>query len=142
MLTRQLPEVPSVTVRPFTFAASIAARSSLPTNQKKTPNAGHVHQGQDHQGHNQNTAFEKQSAGKYTCPMHPEVQSDKPSDCPKCGMALELSRPAVQKQKVIYTCPMHPEIEQEGPGQCPICGMGLEPKTVQTGCGGRRFGTP
>lgn len=24
----------------------------------------------------------------YTCPMHPEVQSKKPGDCPKCGMAL------------------------------------------------------
>jgi len=26
----------------------------------------------------------------YTCPMHPEVQRDRPGDCPKCGMALEL----------------------------------------------------
>ncbi|PST18136.1 copper-translocating P-type ATPase [Rhizobium sp. JAB6] len=25
----------------------------------------------------------------YTCPMHPEVISDHPGDCPKCGMALE-----------------------------------------------------
>jgi len=33
---------------------------------------------------------EKMPTGtKYTCPMHPEVIRDKPSDCPKCGMALE-----------------------------------------------------
>ena len=26
----------------------------------------------------------------YTCPMHPEVISDKPGKCPQCGMDLEL----------------------------------------------------
>jgi hypothetical protein len=26
---------------------------------------------------------------KYTCPMHPEVISDKPGKCPKCEMPLE-----------------------------------------------------
>ncbi|NII26342.1 hypothetical protein HB364_14720 [Pseudoflavitalea sp. X16] len=25
---------------------------------------------------------------KYTCPMHPEVLSDQPGICPKCGMEL------------------------------------------------------
>jgi len=31
----------------------------------------------------------------YTCPMHPDVRSDRPGACPKCGMALEpvVSRP-------------------------------------------------
>jgi rubrerythrin len=28
----------------------------------------------------------------YTCPMHPEVQSDKPGKCPKCGMNLEIKK--------------------------------------------------
>ena len=27
--------------------------------------------------------------GKFTCPMHPEVQADEPGACPICGMALE-----------------------------------------------------
>lgn len=26
----------------------------------------------------------------YTCPMHPEVTSDQPGKCPKCGMNLEI----------------------------------------------------
>jgi len=30
----------------------------------------------------------------YTCPMHPEVSSDKPGNCPKCGMKLEMKGPA------------------------------------------------
>jgi Cu(I)/Ag(I) efflux system membrane fusion protein len=25
----------------------------------------------------------------YTCPMHPSVKSDKPGDCPICGMKLQ-----------------------------------------------------
>lgn len=40
----------------------------------------------------QNTAVESTTATKeiYTCTMHPEVRSDKPGDCPKCGMKLVL----------------------------------------------------
>ncbi len=29
------------------------------------------------------------AAGRYTCPMHPEVVQDGPGSCPLCGMALE-----------------------------------------------------
>src|ERR1700733_10614491 len=34
------------------------------------------------------------SAGKYTCPMHPEVISEHPGACPICGMALEAMAPS------------------------------------------------
>lgn len=34
------------------------------------------------------TAPEPPAATAYTCPMHPEVVSDHPGRCPKCGMAL------------------------------------------------------
>ncbi len=36
-----------------------------------------------------------EAAGKnvvYTCPMHTEVQSDKPGKCPKCGMTLVVKK--------------------------------------------------
>ncbi len=62
--------------------------------------------------------------------MHPEVISDSPGDCPKCGMALEQVTPLPGSGPTIYTCPMHPEIEQDHPGDCPKCGMPLEPKAV------------
>lgn len=29
----------------------------------------------------------------YVCPMHPEIVSDKPGDCPKCGMKLKARQP-------------------------------------------------
>ena len=69
-----------------------------------------------------------QIRGTYTCPMHPEVMSERMGACPKCGMALEPIAPAMAR--VEYTCPMHPEVVRDGPGSCPICGMALEPREV------------
>ena len=84
---------------------------------------------------------------RYTCPMHPEVTSDHPGRCPKCGMFLQpadggdapaaqhhdhqhpTGEPAVVAGAVAagdWTCPMHPEVRSDGPGDCPICGMALE----------------
>jgi Cu+-exporting ATPase len=72
------------------------------------------------------------AAAKYFCPMCPGVESDKPGECSKCGMALERNPvwTATTAGKIIYTCPMHPQIQQDHPGNCPICGMTLELKTV------------
>lgn len=68
----------------------------------------------------------------YSCPMHPEIKQNKPGNCPKCGMTLELvSSPSLSMPKTRYTCPMHPEIVRDEPGNCPKCGMALEPMMVE-----------
>jgi len=94
---------------------------------------------------NSNSISATQLAAKplYTCPMHPDVISDKPGQCPKCGMNLVLMKapptttnsvapktespttaPAAKQQ---YFCPMHPEVVSDEPGKCPKCGMDLVP---------------
>lgn len=37
----------------------------------------------------QQTTAAQANPVQYTCPMHPEVVSDKPGECPKCGMTLQ-----------------------------------------------------
>ena len=69
------------------------------------------------------------ATGRYTCPMHPEVEASAPEPCPKCGMALEPAG-APAPEYVEYVCPMHPQIIRSEPGACPICGMALEPRAV------------
>ena len=46
----------------------------------------------------------------YTCPMQPEVHSDKPGNCPKCGMKLVKEKPKQLKQPA-----MHPHHNMQMP---------------------------
>jgi transcription initiation factor IIE alpha subunit len=80
--------------------------------------------------------FAQEKAGKkdttqhavyYTCPMHADVIMDKPGKCPKCGMALTLSKKEEMKSKVTktYTCPVHFDVTSNKKGKCPECGKKL-----------------
>jgi Cu+-exporting ATPase len=102
----------------------------------KTDGAAYDHAHYDHSHHGrEHAAVTPPTAAKYFCPMCPGVESDKPCDCPKCGMALERNPAWVAPKagKTIYTCPMHPEVQQDHPGDCPKCGMVLEPMTATIG---------
>jgi multidrug efflux pump subunit AcrA (membrane-fusion protein) len=69
---------------------------------------------------------------KYQCPMHPTFISDKPGDCPICGMRLmPVEEKTAPTTVPAYVCPMHPEVTSDRPGErCSKCGMRLVPTGV------------
>jgi len=72
-------------------------------------------------------AAQEPAPAAYVCPMCDGVESDKPGDCPTCGMDLVPAAAEPSDAAAIHVCPMHPEVRQEGPGSCPTCGMDLVP---------------
>jgi Cu+-exporting ATPase len=108
----------------FYFCSEHCRQKFVSAGQRTAPK-----QSADDDPYHKSAPTEHRGNAKYFCPMCEGIESEKPGDCPKCGMALEPIRPAAAPSKLIYTCPMHPEIEQDQPGTCPKCGMALEPKT-------------
>ena len=45
------------------------------------------------------TKLKNQTMKTYTCSMHPELKSDKPGKCPKCGMEL-TQRDGLQNRNI------------------------------------------
>lgn len=72
----------------------------------------------------------------FICPMHPEIEKEKPGKCPKCGMDLigknKLKNPTETHPGQLYTCPMDPDVIRDVPGKCPKCGMDLVPMDGHT----------
>lgn len=54
--------------------------------------------GMDMQKKKKQAAAQTQKA-TYTCPMHPEIHSNKPGNCPKCGMTLVKEKSTPENQK-------------------------------------------
>jgi RND family efflux transporter MFP subunit len=83
------------------------------------------------------------AAVKYHCPMHPTMVSDRPGDCPICGMCMVpigggepapagASKPAVSappaRKKILYRSTMNPKEVSDRPGKD---SMGMEMERVE-----------
>lgn len=70
----EAPEAPPAPL-PGTLSAPVATEPPASTG------AGHAHPGAPATARDAGVTV-------YVCPMHPEVRSDTPGSCPKCGMKL------------------------------------------------------
>lgn len=75
------------TTRNESEASNAVGRKQPPTEAGQDPHAGHGRTGQP------------AAQEVYSCPMHPEVRSDKPGQCPKCGMALKPASLSDERKK-------------------------------------------
>src|SRR4051794_18689108 len=66
------------------------------------------------------------SETRYTCPMHPDVVTDAPGKCPKCGMTLvpvkeknrstsDVERPTLNSEEHQHTMPMQSSVSIADP---------------------------
>jgi len=162
-----------MTLVPRQAAASPHAGHAMPEQEHKMPAetpvktmaTDHDHAKSEHSGHGggHDHGHAKHAAAEaptqYTCPMHPEVVSDEPGSCPKCGMFLVPvdakdehaghggghdhghTKHATTEAPTQYTCPMHPEVVSDEPGSCPKCGMFLVPVDAKDEHAGHDHGT-
>jgi Cu(I)/Ag(I) efflux system membrane fusion protein len=73
------------------------------------------------EAHHESMDHIKAKPGQYTCPMDPDVISDTPGKCPKCGMNLEQVLPATDSTQQRH--------DMSGMGSSPV--PGLVPVTIE-----------
>lgn len=79
------PASPAAAAAPLPVESTVLKNEALDLvadDDDQPPIAGHAHR-----------HGEAAAVAPYHCPMHPEVQSDGPGSCPKCGMRLERATP-------------------------------------------------
>jgi len=70
------------------IALLISATAQVGAIDPNRPGDNHEYEQEHPPSHGYGAAGEHQKKQKYTCLMHPEVISDHPGNCPKCGMKL------------------------------------------------------
>jgi hypothetical protein len=78
---------PKASTSPIQSGVGVLASSFDPERLAPTSTSS----GDEHAHHH---GDEAPAASAYTCSHHPEVVSDKPGQCPKCGMDLVPKKPA------------------------------------------------
>lgn len=102
-----------------------------PNDETASAQAGAQESVQDH--------AEKHLDPTYVCPMHPEVTSDKPGNCPICGMDLVVKRStatALEEEEgeiLYYRHPHNPTITSRTPA---VDEMGMDFIPVRANAGG------
>lgn len=82
---------------------------------------------------------QKQQPVVYTCPMHPEIQSKTPGNCPKCGMKLVIQKEkSVPAKKAVPSRKTQPA-KKEGMGKM---NMAPQKAAVETPSSGETYTCP